>query len=522
MNTLLSSRLAILQSHPGVLESIQRGIEKEGLRVDVHGRLSMDPHPIALGSALTHPRITTDYSEALLELITGTHTRVDALIGEIDLIHRITVSGLGQELIWNHSMPAHLPSEKDIPIAWYGTSNSAMLKHVYRKGLAERYGKTMQCIAGLHYNFSFDETFWTLLDIPGQTESEKRSAGYISLIRNFTRYSWLLMYLFGASPAVSSNFLRGRDAGLERLDDDTFYLPHATSLRMSDLGYQNKAQSSLKPCYNDLPTFLSRLYEAVTTPWPDYEKIGTHRDGHWIQLNTNILQIENEYYSSIRPKRTTGPCERPITALAERGVQYIEVRCLDIDPFNRVGITAESARFVDAFLLFCALSDSPCFPGNGFCTESAENFSTVVKYGRKPGLLLKRGGQEISMQAYAHDLMMGIADCASQLDLALGDDRYQASLKVQLEKLSHSELTPSARLLDVLKTEKRSFHELALRQSQQHVQSLRSSGLTTDETKLANREARESIDDQQKMEQSDKISFDEYVRQFHAALKRPN
>src|SRR5690606_13889187 len=136
--------------------------------------------------------------------------------------------------------------------------------------------------------------------------------------------------------------------------DETLYLPHATSLRMSDLGYQNKAQSDLQLCYNDLETFLARMYAAVTTPWPAYQAIGTHRNGEWIQLNTNVLQIENEYYSNIRPKRSTGRCERPAMALAERGVQYIEVRCLDIDPFAPVGITPVTSRFMDAFLLFCA------------------------------------------------------------------------------------------------------------------------------------------------------------------------
>ena len=521
MNSLLSSRLARLQSHPGVLEGIQRGIEKEGLRVDPQGNLSNKPHPVALGSALTHPSITTDYSEALLELITGTHRRVDGLMSEIDLIHRITVAGLGQEILWNHSMPAHLPAEKDIPIAWYGTSNTGTLKHVYRKGLAERYGKTMQCIAGLHYNFSFDEAFWSLLDLPGKSDHDKRSAGYISLIRNFNRYSWLLMYLFGASPAVSRDFLRGRDAGLERLGDDTFYLPHATSLRMSDLGYQNKAQSSLKPCYNDLSTFLSRLYDAVTTPWPDYEGIGTHRDGQWIQLNTNILQIENEYYSSIRPKRTTGPCERPITALAERGIQYIEVRCLDIDPFSPVGISADAARFVDAFLLFCALNDSPLFPGNGFCTESADNFSTVVKQGRKPGLMLKRGGQPIAMSVFAAELMEGISACANLLEDALGDNLYQQSVKTQTEKLSNPELTPSAQLLEQLRLENRSFHSLALEQSRQHAESLRERGLNAQENAIAQQQSTQSIQAQREIEQNDNISFEEYVRRFHAALKRP-
>src|SRR5690606_4966686 len=160
------------------------------------------------------------------------------------------------------------------------------------------YGKAMQCIAGVHYNFSLPDTLWDVLGVEGTTPEDKRSRGYLALIRNFTRYSWLLMYLFGASPAVSRSFMRGQDAGLQVLDDETLYLPHATSLRMSDLGYQNKAQSDLQLCYNDLETFLARMYAAVTTPWPAYQAIGTHRNGEWIQLNTNVLQIENEYYSN--------------------------------------------------------------------------------------------------------------------------------------------------------------------------------------------------------------------------------
>ena len=267
MTDLLSTRLARLKDSPDILKGSLRGIEKEGLRVDATGRLSRRPHPVALGSALTHPRITTDYSEALLELITAPHARVDDLIAEIGEIHRVVATNLGDELMWNHSMPATLPSEPEIPIAWYGTSNTGMLKHVYRRGLAVRYGKTMQCIAGLHYNFSFDDAIWDLLGFSGENAIARRSAGYISLIRNFMRYSWLLMYLFGATPALSKDFLQnGEPNGLEALDDRTLFLPYATSLRMSDLGYQNKAQSGLKLCYNDLDTFLTRLYSAVTTP----------------------------------------------------------------------------------------------------------------------------------------------------------------------------------------------------------------------------------------------------------------
>ena len=519
--SILTQHLATLQSHPDILGKSLRGIEKEGLRVDTRGSLSERPHPAALGSALTHPRITTDYSEALLELITGTHTKVDSLMSELDEVHRVVASTLTDELMWNHSMPARLPADNQIPIGWYGTSNTGMIKHVYRRGLAERYGRTMQCIAGLHYNFSFDESFWELLNLPQSTAQDRRSAGYISLIRNFTRYSWLLMYLFGASPALSKDFLRGKTGDLMELDAQTMYLPHATSLRMSDLGYQNKAQSGLKLCYNDLKTFLARLYDAVTTPWPDYEVIGTHRNGEWIQLNTNVLQIENEFYSSIRPKRTTGPCERPITALAERGIQYIEVRCLDIDPTQATGISAQTARFVDAFLLFCALQESPPFADNGWCSESSANFSTVVKNGRQPGLMLTKLGQQISLKQWSDQLLDDIERCAEVLDGALKEKSYKNSVLAQREKVADPSKTPSAQFLDQLISRKVSFHDWTLEQSRAHALQLKQTGLSPAELAVTQAQATQSLLEQQQIEASDEESFDDYVARFHKALKKP-
>jgi len=519
--SILTQRLAALQSHPEVLGKSLRGIEKEGLRVDLTGTLSTRPHPSALGSALTHPRITTDYSEALLELITGTHSTVDSLMAELGEVHRIVACTLSDELMWNHSMPANLPADNQIPIGWYGTSNTGMIKHVYRRGLAERYGRTMQCIAGLHYNFSFDESFWERLGRPETTAQDRRSAGYIALIRNFTRYSWLLMYLFGASPALSKNFLRGKTDDLVELDEQTMYLPHATSLRMSDLGYQNKAQSGLKLCYNDLNTFLERLYDAVTTPWPDYQTIGTHRHGEWIQLNTNILQIENEFYSSIRPKRTTGPCERPITALAERGVQYIEVRCLDIDPTQPNGISAETARFVDAFILFCALQESPPFTDSGWCPESAANFAKVVKKGRQPGLTLSTLGKDIPLKQWADELLNEIAQCAHTLDEALNEKDYKKAVLTQRVKVADPTKTPSAQFLEQLASRKASFHDFTLEQSAAHALSLKKAGLSPAEFASTQAQATQSLMEQQALEASDQESFDDYVARFHQALKKP-
>ncbi|CAM3959494.1 glutamate--cysteine ligase [Bordetella muralis] len=516
-----ASRLARLQAHTALLAQTLRGIEKEGLRVDTQGRLSHTAHPAGLGAALTNEHVTTDYSEALLELITGTHDRVDTLLTELENTHRFVYSVLDGELIWNQSMPAALPAEADIPIAWYGQSNTGMLKHVYRRGLAERYGKAMQCIAGVHYNFSLPDALWGILDPGTPDPQEQRSRGYIGLIRNFTRYSWLLMYLFGAAPALSRQFMGDDVQQLQSLGNDTLYLPYATSLRMSDLGYQNKAQSQLKLCYNDLDTFLGRLYEAVSQPWPEYQAIGTHRNGEWIQLNTNVLQIENEYYSSIRPKRATGRCERPITALAERGVQYVEVRCLDIDPAQPVGIAADTARFMDAFLLFCAASDSPYFPQNGYCQRSADNFSTVVKEGRKPGLRLDRDGVAIELPVWGHELLDQIAPYAALYDQALGGDAYARALQAQRDKLDHADETPSARLLSDLRDSGLSFHDYSLRLSRQHADTLRAQPLPADVAATYAEAARQSHAEQAHLEQSDTVDFDTYVAYYHAALKAP-
>ena len=519
--TQRSSRNTLLRPHVPLLTRTLRGIEKEGLRVDMQGALSRTAHPKALGSALTNPKITTDYSEALLELITETHGCVDGLLGELEDIHRFAASKLQNEIIWNQSMPALLPDEADIPIAWYGTSNTGMLKHVYRRGLAERYGKAMQCIAGVHYNFSLPDEIWPILNTPGRTIEELRSKGYLALIRNFTRYSWLLMYLFGASPAVSRNFLRGQPHQLEDFDADTLYMPFATSLRMSDLGYHNKAQSDLELCYNDIETFLKRLHDAVTTPWPPYQAMGTHRNGEWIQLNTNLLQIENEFYSSIRPKRSVERGERPSAALAARGVQYIEVRCLDIDPFHPIGISPETSAFLDAFLLFCAVEDSPMFPNNGFCRDSSNNFGLVANLGRQPNLTLIRQNQPVSLHDWASELLERIAPYAELLDEAYGTNAHIKGLQAQQPKVADPNQTPSGQLLAALRETGQNLHDFTLAQSREHHQTLLSRPLPADVQTRFERVAAESLAAQTELEHNDAESFDEYVARYHKALHPP-
>jgi len=515
-----NERRARLAARPDLLQGILRGIEKEGLRVDAQGRLAATPHPKALGSALTNPHVTTDYSEALLELITGTRRDAAALIDELLDTHAFVARRNPGEVVWNQSMPAHLPPEADIPVAWYGTSNTGMLKHVYREGLAWRYGKAMQCIAGVHYNFSLPEAAWDILQPEGDTPMERRDSGYMALIRNFMRQAWLLMYLFGASPAVSRSFLQhaGLEHGLQTLGRDTRILPWATSLRMSDLGYKNPIQSDLALCYNDLDTFSARIHAAVTTPWPDYEALGTHRDGRWIQLNTNILQIENEYYSSIRPKQVTGRCERPVTALRQRGIQYIEVRCMDIDPEAPAGIDVQTSRFLDAFLLYCAIEDSPLFPPPGFCQESQDNFAMVAREGRRPGLALVHDGRPAPLRDWGLDILDRIQPYAALLDEALGGDAHAAALEAQRAKVLDPEATPSACLLAHLRDGGLEFHDWTLRRSREHWATLQARPLTPQTLAAYDEAARRSIDEQAAIEASDTETFEQYVARFHAAL----
>ncbi len=525
MSNQLTRRLALLDddAHRALLGQGLRGIERETLRVQPDGKLARTPHPVALGSALTHAQITTDYAEALLEFITPAENDIGLTLNKLDAIHRFAYSRLGDEMLWSESMPCELPPEEEIEIAYYGTSNIGMLKHVYRRGLALRYGKAMQCIAGIHYNYSLPEQMWQLFSQDAGIPEERRcglrdfqSESYIATIRNFRRYSWLLMYLFGASPALSRGFLRGRQNNLESLSDDTLYLPYATSLRMSDLGYQNDAQSGLTPHENSLESYVRTLMDAVNRPYQPYATLGTKRDGEWVQLSTNVLQIENEYYSTIRPKRVIKTGERPVQALCKRGVQYIEVRCLDVDPFEPVGISIETGRFMDAFLLFCALDDSPLI-NEEESRIHASNFSRTVKEGRRPGLTLTRDGAEVELKQWAADLLERITPVARLLDDQHNEGGvHMASMAAQQAKVDNPALTPSARVLAEI-TELGSAAAFGLRQSELHAAYFRESALLPAEEAMFVDMAEASLAEQAVIEQTPTGSFDDFVAAYNSS-----
>jgi len=534
-----SRRLDLLRkaASQGWLAHGARGIEKESLRVLPDGALAQTPHPAALGAALTHAELTTDYSEALLEFITPPVTDPSEALAALRTLHRFVHQNIDDEVLWDLSMPGPLPADAAIPIADYGRSNLGRFKHVYRRGLALRYGRAMQCIAGIHYNFSLPAAIWPLLaeggtaPLTAAAPDDIQSAGYMSMIRNYRRFSWLLLYLFGASPALDRSFFRDRQDptakdkpyGLDTFGTDTLYLPYATSLRMSDLGYHNRASREMRrPDLSTLRTYLSGLAEAIAAPYAPYAELGTHQQGEWVQLNTNLLQIENELYATIRPKRVSNANERILHALGRAGIEYVEVRCLDLDPFEDVGISETTVRFLDAFLMMCVLEDSPC--DAALQSEADANFLDVAKDGRRPDKTLVCNGTAISLADWAEQLLTRIDAAAQVLDSQQQDrkqgdgqnDRHGvhvAAVHAQRAKLASPALLPSSRVWAATQAAG-SYTAFGLARSKLHAAIFRSEPLPPAECERLVAMAAASFATQQEREASDTMDFDTFVAQY--------
>lgn len=492
------------------------GIEKESLRVTQDGYISSAPHSSRLGSALTNRYITTDYSEALLEFVTPPVRSSWAAIQFLCDVHQFVYQAIGDELLWALSMPCMIRSEKDIPLAKYGKSNVGTMKTVYRRGLGYRYGRRMQAIAGIHFNYSLPGQFWPhYREIRKSRENETnfRSNAYLSLIRNVRRLDWFLLYLFGASPAVCKSFLAGRKTSLLELDNGTLYGPHATSLRMSNIGYQHLNQASLNVSANSLDDYIRDLTRAVSTPNPEYQKIGVKVDSVYRQLNANCLQIENEYYSTIRPKRVAYSGERATQALRRGGIEYVELRALDISPFDPVGISQPQIKFLEVFSIYCLLSDSPSIDALEN-EENVNNRAVVAARGREPRLRLRRNGSSCSLRSWGDEICSGMLAVAEVM--GNGDERdYVDIIRKYSGMVADPGLTPSAALLEELVSTRQPMFTYAMNLSRTHAEYFRdlSFELNVHRNLLAE-ESRASLDRQAAIEAQDEISFDEYLDQY--------
>ena len=522
MDRLFSQRLRALQDAPsGLLRGGRKGLEKETLRVTPAGRIAHTPHPRALGSALTHPAITTDYSEALMELVTLPYTDPGDTLASLDELHAFVQRHLGDERLWAASMPCIVEGDDDVPVADYGRSNSGTMKRVYRLGLGYRYGRPMQTIAGVHYNYSAPDGLWPLLERPADDGSEHDfvSALYLALVRNFRRAGWLTLYLFGASPAVCPSFVRGRSVGLERLGKGTLIGPEATSLRMSDLGYKNSVQAQLSISANSLDEYIANLTAAISTPWPAYERIGVRVGGEYRQLNANLLQIENEYYSLVRPKRRARACERPTHALQRAGVQYVELRSLDVNPFEPRGVALDEMHLLETLALWCLLHDSPPI-GAAEQRDIDHNQQEVARFGRRPGCELRRGGRSIVLADWAREICEELAALAELLDGDVPERPFTQVIAQARAAIEDATLTPSARVLEEMRTRGESFVELAQRYSTAHQHYYREHyALTPARLAALDEQARASLQAQAELEASDDLAFDEYLAAYFSGAE---
>ncbi|OIN10355.1 glutamate--cysteine ligase [Oceanisphaera psychrotolerans] len=501
------------------IKGIRRGIERESLRITPDGHLAQTGHPKVLGSALTHANITTDFSESLMEFITPVSDSVEILLAQLGDIHGYTMRHLGEEQLWPLSMPCLLKEDDRIPLAQYGSSNVGRMKTLYRQGLHHRYGSRMQVISGVHFNFSMPDSFWSewhQLEGNGGCLQGFVSDKYLGLIRNVYRFGWLIPYLFGASPALCGSFLAGREHQLpfERLGKGTLYLPYATSLRLSDLGYTNSAQAGLNISLDSLDEYVSSLRRAIGTHAAEFARIGVKVDGEYRQLNDNVLQIENELYAPIRPKRTAESGEKPSEALATRGIEYIEVRSVDVNPFSAVGIDADQILFLDTFLLWCLLTPSAPLTEDEIALNR-RNFNKVVLEGRKPGLELEVfGGETLTLKALGERYFGELKDVAALLDACCGRGCYGQAHAAQLAAIQDPSLTLSARVLNELKASDQDILPFGLALSKHYHQQLQQSPPRYWDDSYFDEEGVRSHARQRKIELSDTIGFDEFLQNY--------
>ncbi len=522
MNSEIEKRVAKLLNSDirKVLQGRKVGLEKESLRVAVDGGIAQTPHPNGLGSALTHPSITTDYSEALLELVTPPFNRFCDTLQFLDDTHRFVYSQLDNEVLWASSMPCVVDGDASIRIAQYGSSNAALMKTAYRRGLGHRYGRMMQAIAGVHFNYSYPAEFWSLYQsILGDQRDPQTfiSESYIGMVRNLQRHGWLVPYLFGASPAICASFLGASPTSLKKWFNSSYYAPYATSLRMGDIGYQNSkgGEAGIKVNYNSLQGYVDSLTHAISTPYPEYADIQMIRDGQWQQLNTNILQIENEYYSSVRPKQILQGEEKPSLALTRRGVAYIELRSLDVNAYEPLGISEQQMRFLESFLLFSLLSPSEPYD-EAELADIKNNINAVAERGRDPRLKLRCAGREVLLRDWANEIFNEMSAGCDLLDKNTEVHCYCDALTQQRAKITDPDLTPSARMLAEMAENKEEYYHFALRMSRQHQQWFLQRPLGVDQLTRFQQTASASLDQQHAIEAADEVPFESFLQDYFA------
>lgn len=540
------SQLSILSSlrESYILDSTTRGIEKENARVLSCAALSNQPHPLSFGSPLTHPNITTDFAENLLECITSPYSgangraRLFQDLGEITSYVNYVLSDMpSQEHLWPYSM-VYLPNKKsvvDIPIAKYGQSNIGLMKHLYRKGLDFRYGKAMQMISGIHYNLSFPVDLLLKLGLlPGAPVdghlndiSALVTQRYLGVVRNFIQYKWVLPLLFGASPVCYAGYLLKDSSDdvcppyyLDKMGDDLYCSSYATSLRLSDIGYQVKEQLIHRLQANSISGYAKELLAMTNMPCERFMTDSLKdASGEYLQMSNFLLQLESELYAVIRPKPDAGSNLRPASALFNNGVTYLEVRCLDLDPFSPYGVSQKTTAFVDVFLMYMLLHNSPTMQYEKDRVY-VQNFSNIVIGGRRLDDQVSIDGvtknhiSELKLMLNDMIALAEIMDCCEDGNKA----DYSLAVQEQIDKMNNLSLLPSQRIINQFVLSKESFKDQMIELSGRHENKINNAHpITASLLDKFKKTTKDSVSDQiiaEKESSNSDLSFDEFLTKY--------
>lgn len=295
------------------------GLEKESLRVDEKGYLSMTKHPFS-----ENPHIERDFSESQVELITDVFYSIDDLYNQLSELHREVIWKLwnmdsGTEYLWAFSNPPYIGQDGAIPIAKY--KGELKGKEKYREYLGEKYGRRKMLLSGIHINFSFPETMLKRgYETSGADSFQTyKNKTYLELAKRVLEYDWLIVYLTAASPVLDGSYEKKEKLGKE--------LPvQYASVRCSEDGYWNPFVPILQ--YESLDSYIASIQK--------YVDIGQ-------------LKSTSELYYPVRLKPKG---ENSLARLKEQGVNHIELRMLDVNPLSPVGIMKADLEFLHLLLVY--------------------------------------------------------------------------------------------------------------------------------------------------------------------------
>lgn len=399
------------------------GLERETLRVDGEGKLALTKHPEVFECKISHPYITTDFSESQIELITPVLNTLEELHSFVNSLYDITVLELKDEYLWPQSMPCSIPEDNLIPIADYGKCKSGEAASDYRKKLLKKYGGKKQLISGIHYNFSFNEEL--IKDLyekmgNGETYRDFKDSIYLKVVRNYLRYRWLLIYLLGGTTTMHETFGEKCVIELDKISKDGFSNIGAVSYRNSECGYKNPID--LYPNYNSVKEYVESVYKFI-----DDKLIDNHK----------------ELYTQIRLKANDN--DRFLESLLEDGINYIEMRSIDINPFSKAGISLDDLNFINLLTIYFLIKDESSYEK---WQEEAQNNQNIISMYGQMDVVLYRDGETITKKDWALDILNEIKEMNDKLSLGKED-----IINSMIEKIMNPKLTYAYRISEMVKEE---------------------------------------------------------------------